>query len=178
MNMKNIIFLYGAFCWTAAAVNDIHLSCHTAREVDVPFCDMIEHQAAQAYANANYSRYYPSTPMSSRQQDQEAKKLYWELRGLVKSDRPTCKNSLKRLACAQIFPEYVAVFIVSTPLICSAGVQKLEKRPLAYPTSLHVHSNVNLRKIFVPNHWIAVTSQQVIAWWCFPRDILSYPLKR
>jgi hypothetical protein len=91
-----------------SAIEDRELSCSSVYDdVDdqADFCIMVTWLAAQMYVPSNYSLYYPQSPVSLDEQDIYAKDLYHSLRDSVKSNRPSCKNALKRLACAQVFPE-------------------------------------------------------------------------
>eukprot|EP00602_Paraphysomonas_sp_CaronLab_P000814 CAMPEP_0185029002 /NCGR_PEP_ID=MMETSP1103-20130426/15091_1 /TAXON_ID=36769 /ORGANISM="Paraphysomonas bandaiensis, Strain Caron Lab Isolate" /LENGTH=504 /DNA_ID=CAMNT_0027563601 /DNA_START=64 /DNA_END=1578 /DNA_ORIENTATION=+ len=83
----------------------IELSCDDARDVDVSFCDMVNWQAAHAYDASNFSLYYPGNPLTAAEQDSYARALYKSMRSEVTSTRPSCKNALKRLACANVFSE-------------------------------------------------------------------------
>jgi hypothetical protein len=93
---------------TGADLEPMNLSCSSVYDdVDdqANFCTMVSWLSAQMYRPSNYSLYYPQSPISIHEQDEYAKQLYHSLRAQFKSDRPACKNSLKRLACAQVFPE-------------------------------------------------------------------------
>lgn len=94
----------------SSGFDDMYLSCsHVYDDVDeqANFCVMVTWLAAQMYTPSNYSLYYPESPVSLDEQDEYARNLYQSLRKDIKSNRPSCKNALKRLACAQVFPEYV-----------------------------------------------------------------------
>jgi hypothetical protein len=100
--------LYFGSSSVVAALEDRELSCSSVYDdVDdqADFCVMVTWLAAQMYMPSNYSLYYPQSPVSIDEQDTYASDLYLSLREKVKSNRPSCKNALKRLACAQVFPE-------------------------------------------------------------------------
>lgn len=87
---------------------DLNLSCSSVYDdVDdqAKLCSMVTWLSAQMYSGDNYSLYYPLAPFSIQEQDEYARSFYRSLRDQIKSDRPSCKNALKHLACAQVFPE-------------------------------------------------------------------------
>jgi hypothetical protein len=84
------------------------LSCVGASPVTIrlPFCYMVKWQAARAYPAKGFSVYDTALPpLALAQQDDYARYLHdMYLEGQGAQDR-ACRSSIKRLACAQAFPE-------------------------------------------------------------------------
>jgi hypothetical protein len=86
----------------------VMLSCVGAAKVSSAprFCNMVKWQAARAYPAKGFSVYDTSlVPLALEQQDDYARYLYdMYLEGQGSQDS-TCRSGIKRLACAQAFPE-------------------------------------------------------------------------
>jgi hypothetical protein len=150
---------------TGADLPPMQLSCSSVYD-DVNdqanFCTMVSWLSAQMYTPSNYSLYYPQSPISVHEQDLYAKDLYHSLRAQFRSDRPSCKNSLKRLACAQVFPECpeagLSMSGISYFPTCAIQCQQTEALCDQH-VNCHNFSTFNCMTILPPGYFILSPSE-------------------